>query len=147
MMSLHSLLCNISKYWSIDCEVLHWWSWLARGYKCILRRYFSLNSMPCSRYPFIEHQKGWKMLWVITVPEYPSFIGHLSHFCSGKSNDESITNIRSKACTVNAKVDCFFAKSFPRILLTLQNFIHAYIYVNIYIEVCAYTPLLLQSCA
>lgn len=27
--------------------------------------------MPCSRYPFIEHQTGWKALWVITVPEYP----------------------------------------------------------------------------
>lgn len=143
LMSLHSLLRNISKYWSIDCKVLHWWSWLARGYKCILRSCFSLNSMPCSRYPFIEHQKGWKMLWVIIVPEYPSFIGYLSHFCSGKSNGESNMNIRSRAHTVNVKVDCFFAKKLSQNFVDITKFytcIHIcrHLYRSVCMCVCIY---------
>lgn len=31
----------------------------------------ALVCMPCSRYPFVKHQKGRKMLQVIAVPEYP----------------------------------------------------------------------------
>jgi len=58
-----------------------------------------------------------QILCVTTISEYPSFIGHLNHFCGGKSNGESSTNIRSKAHTVNVKVDCFFAKKLS------QNFV------------------------
>lgn len=62
------------------------------------------------------------MLWVITVPEYPPFIGHLSHFCSDKSNGESSMNIRSKAHAVNVEDDCFFAKKLSQDFVDITKF-------------------------